>query len=211
MNALEPSPDSRICQTAACSRASARYATPVHSRSCARLRDHSFGAIARFVARRAAQLDQQKRASVGQKPHTRHLLDARELGQILIEAFERFGTMLEHPRRLIRCDEDVVEAEHGQRDFLRARHGSNRGAQNRGERALGADDRARDIEAALRHQLVEVVAGDAARQFREMRAHRIGASGREVRAGASRVRLRGRRARLRVLSSTSVIEPCSES
>ena len=173
MNALEPSPDSRICQTAACCSCVRQVRDAGAFAELARLRDHSLGTLARFVARRATQLDQQKRAPGGQKPHTRHLFDSRELRKILVEAFQRFRAMLEQPRRLIRRDKNVVEAQHGQPDFLRARDTSNRRAQNRGERALGANDRARDIEATLRHQLVKIVAGDASRQFREMRAHRI--------------------------------------
>ena len=160
------------------------------------LRDHSLGTLARFVARRATQLDQQKRAPGGQKPHARHLLDSRELGKILVEAFQRFRAMLEQPRRLIRRDKNVVEAEHRQPDFLRARDTSNCRAQNCGERALRANDRARNIEATLRHQLVKIVARHASRQFREMRAHRIRAMVAKLAQAASRARLRGLRARL---------------
>ena len=44
--------------------------------------------------------------------------------------------------------------------------------------ALGADERARDVEAVLGQQLVEVVAGDAARDLREARADQRRRSGR---------------------------------
>ena len=140
----------------------------------ARLRDHAFRAPARFVLRFAAQLDEQKSAPGGEKSHARHRLDARELGKILIEAFQRFGAMLEQPRRLIRRDEYVVESEHDQPEILRARHGSYRRADDCGERALRANDCAGKVEAPLRHQLVEVVARDAARKPGEMSAHGIG-------------------------------------
>ena len=174
------------------------------------LRDHSLRTLTRFVARRSAQLDQQKRAPGRQKPHARHLLDPRELGKILVEAFQRFGTMLKQPRRLIRRDKDIVEAEHGQPDFLRARDTSNCGAQNRGERAFRADDRARDVEAALRHQLVKIVSRHASRQFREMRAHRIRAM--VAKLAEPRIELAfATAARDRSVEAASSIEPCSES
>ncbi len=142
----------------------------------ARLPEHAFGALARFVLRFAAQLDEQKSAAGGDKSHTRHRLDARELGKILIEAFQRLGAMLEQPRRLIPRDEYVVESEHDQPKFLRARHGSYRRADDCGERALRANDCAGKVEAPLRHQLVQVVPGDAARKPGETSAHGIGGS-----------------------------------
>ncbi len=140
----------------------------------ARVPDHAIRALARFVPRRAAQLDEQKSAPGGQKSHARHRLDARKLGKILIEAFQRFGAMLEQPRRLIRRDEYVVEAEHDQPEFVRAWHGSYCRADDCGERTLRANDCAGKVEAPLRHQLVEVVARDAARKLGEMSAHGIG-------------------------------------
>ena len=46
--------------------------------------------------------------------------------------------------------------------------------------ALGADQRAGDVEAVLGQQLVEIVAGDAARNFRIARADQVGVAARNA-------------------------------
>ena len=51
--------------------------------------------------------------------------------------------------------------------------------------AFGADQRARDVEAVLGQQLVEVVAGDAARDVREARADQVGVAVAQRRAAAA--------------------------
>ena len=54
---------------------------------------------------------------------------------------------------------------------LRALYQPHRRLEHRDARAFGAHQRAGDMEAVLRQQLVKVVAGDAARDVRKMLAH----------------------------------------
>ena len=68
---------------------------------------------------------------------------------------------------------DVREPEHEQRPARRARHEARRRLEDRDARALRPDQRARHVEAVLRQQEVEVVAGHPARDLREPRAHEV--------------------------------------
>src|SRR5579875_959698 len=84
----------------------------------------------------------------------------------MFQAFEGFGPMLKNPRYLVGGDEDIVKAEHGQRDF--ARTGSDlkcRFKYDR-QRALRSGQRPPRMESVFRQQPVEVVARNAARNFR---------------------------------------------
>ena len=93
---------------------------------------------------------------------------AAELDQLLIEAFQRLRPMFENPRHLIGRQEHVVEAQHHQgRVCVGARTSRTVADQRRRQRPFGADQRARQVEAVLRQQLVEVVAGDAPWNLRE--------------------------------------------
>ena len=65
----------------------------------------------------------------------------------------------------------VREAEDGQRPHRRRLDEPDRRLQHRGARALGADERAGDVEPVLRQQLVEVVARDPPGELGERRAH----------------------------------------
>ena len=80
---------------------------------------------------------------------------------------------------------DVVEADDRQHALLRAVDQVERGPQDRDAGDFGADQRARDVEAVLRQQLVEIfVAGDAARDFRIARADEVAVAIAEIRPAA---------------------------
>ncbi len=69
---------------------------------------------------------------------------------------------------------DVGEAQHQDHPRLRTGHQPRLGFQRDDAGAFAADQRARDVEAVFRQQLIEVVAGDAALDFRETRANQVG-------------------------------------
>ena len=89
--------------------------------------------------------------------------------------FEADRLELEDLRHVVAGGVDVRVAEHEQRARLRARSSrSIVGLQNGDAGAFGADQRARDVEAVLGQQFVEVVARHAARDLREPRADQVG-------------------------------------
>ena len=75
--------------------------------------------------------------------------------------------MLEGERNGIGGEERIVEAEHGKDAKRRAGGEVQRGGNDVGAGAFGADQCARHMEIVFGQQLVEVVAGDAARNARE--------------------------------------------
>ncbi len=87
--------------------------------------------------------------------------------ETIVETFERLRPMREHPGHLVGGQINIVEAEHDQAQPARARHELERGAERDCERAFGARDRARQVKAVFRQELVEIVARDAPRDFRE--------------------------------------------
>ena len=68
----------------------------------------------------------------------------------------------------------VAVAEADQRAVLRALDQPQLGFEHDHARALCADQRARHVESVFRQQLIEVVAGDAPGNFRELRADQAG-------------------------------------
>ena len=82
--------------------------------------------------------------------------------------------MREHGADVVGRGGDVREAQHGQGAVRRLLDQLDGRLQNRRERPLAADDGARDVQAALGQQLVEVVARDAAREVREAGADGAG-------------------------------------
>ena len=84
---------------------------------------------------------------------------------------------------------DVGVAEHHQ-GRVRGRHGHQLqlGAQHGDQRRLAADEQPGDVEAVLRQQGVQVVAGDAARDVREAGADLVGVGRRAAAATAGRSR-----------------------
>ena len=85
---------------------------------------------------------------------------------MMVEALERLRAMLQNPWHLVGGEVDVVEAEHHQREPSRTRHEPERRGERHAKGPLGTDQRARQIVPAFGQKLVEVVAGDAARNFR---------------------------------------------
>ncbi len=131
-----------------------------------RLGRQPLGRRTRVIVGIGAKLDDQKRTTVRQQAHCVEPFGAREVGQMMVEALERLRAMLQNPRHLVGGEVDVVEAEHHQRKPARARHQPERRGERDRQCALRADQRAREVVAALRQKLVEVVAGDAAWNFR---------------------------------------------
>src|SRR5579885_526769 len=127
------------------------------------------GAVRRF----GSQLDNEKRAAVGQKPHAGQSFGSREIRQMMVETFERFGAMPQDPRRLIRGRVNVLEAQHDQDYRPRAWNELQCRAQRDSAGALAADQRSRKMEPLLGEKLVEVVARDAARDAREVGSYRV--------------------------------------
>ena len=112
--------------------------------------------------------------------------------------------MLERERNGVGGEKRIVEAEHGEHAKRRAGGEVQRGGDDVGAGALGADQRARDMKIVFRQQLVEVVAGDAARNAGKFFADQSGVAVADAReagvdladaaAGADeRVELLGRR------------------
>jgi hypothetical protein len=106
--------------------------------------------VAHFIGGLTAELNQQKRAPRGQQIHRRDAFFPRDVRQVMIEAFERLRPMSQHPRHLIGGEENIVEADHHEREMLRLRHEAHRRIQNRGECPLRSDNRAREVEAIFR-------------------------------------------------------------
>ena len=79
--------------------------------------------------------------------------------------------MLQDERHIVGGDEGIGKAEADEDAARRAVHQAQRCFEHGDAGAFAADQRARDVEAILRKQLVEVVAGDAAGNFREALAN----------------------------------------
>ena len=84
------------------------------------------------------------------------------------------GLCVEELGDVVGGDEDVGEAEHDQRAALRARRSAAAWPRDDDARAFAADQRAGHVEAVFGQQLVEVVAGDAARDAGKLLADEVG-------------------------------------
>ncbi len=125
---------------------------------------YSFGFGAGLLGRGCTDFDKQK-ANSGRKlveVAESETLAAHEVDEKRIEAFEADGLVLERERNRIGGEECVIEAKHGEHAEGRAGGEVQRGGEDIGACALRPDQRARNIEVALRKQLVEVIAGDTA-------------------------------------------------
>ena len=80
-----------------------------------------------------------------------------------IEAFEADRLVLEHRGHVIGGDEGIGKAEHHQAAMLRAMSERAARLQHGNAGAFAAHQCAGDVEAVFRQQLIQVVAGDAAR------------------------------------------------
>ena len=123
------------------------------------------GLVLDLVSIVAAEFDVQPRApfgeerALGREPSLGdHVLD-----QLVVEPLEpdRLGSLEDH-RDVVGGLEHIGIAEQQRAALLRARDQADRRVEDVRAGALGADERARDVEAVLGEQLVEVVAGHAA-------------------------------------------------
>jgi hypothetical protein len=106
------------------------------------------------------------------------ILAAHEVDQHAVEAFQADGAVLEDARHGVGGEEGVGKASDGEHAEGRAGGEVERGGDDGGAGALGADQRAGDVEAVFVEQLVEVVAGDAAGNAGKFLADERGSSGR---------------------------------
>ena len=109
----------------------------------------------------------------GSRFDRRHPLCAREVRQMMVEAFQRLRAMLEHPRHLIGREKTSSKPSTTSARCAGLRHQPHRRIENRRQRPFRADHRARQIEAVLRQQFVEIVARYATRNFRISRRESI--------------------------------------
>ena len=124
-----------------------------------------FGLVAGLFGAPCAHFDEQK-AAAGRKVievFEREALAAHEIDEHGIEAFETDGLVLEGERDGVGGEKRIVETEHGEDAEGRAGGEVERGGDDVGAGALRADQRAGHVEVVFGQQLVEVVAGDAAR------------------------------------------------
>ena len=135
-----------------------------------------FGACVALLARVGAELDQQPALAVGQQrrlalvlPLLHHVVD-----QPAVDPLEADRAVAEDLRHVVGRFEDVRVAEHQQRAGGGRVDEAHRRLQHGRQGALRADQGAGDVEALLGQQLVEVVAGDAARDVGVALADQLG-------------------------------------
>ena len=109
----------------------------------------------------------------GSRCHRRHPFVARKIRQMMVEALQRFRAMIKQPRRLIGSDKNVVKAEHDHRELVRLRHQMHR----RSSTTASVPSEPTTARARLKpfsgSKLVEIVAGDSARNFRITLPHQV--------------------------------------
>ena len=93
---------------------------------------------------------------------------AHELDEEMVETFEADRVVLERERDGVGGEEAVGESEDGEDAMGRTGGEVERGGEDIDAGAFAANEGAGDVEAALGQQLVEVVAGDAARDARKL-------------------------------------------
>jgi len=76
------------------------------------LADQLLRTLARFVFGGATEFSDQEGAALGKQLDAGEGFAARELRQLVVEAFERLGPMRQNPHNLVGGFEDIVEAEH---------------------------------------------------------------------------------------------------
>ena len=117
-----------------------------------------------------AEFDQENAAALGNEIETGLIFLAQVVDHGGFKAFEADGAELKNFGDMVGGLEGVRVTEAEQRAVLRTVDQVELGFENRYAGALGADERARDVESVFRQQLIEVVAGDAARNVGEFRA-----------------------------------------
>ena len=141
-----------------------------------RARKH-FGLGARLLGGPCAHLDQQE-ANSGRKLVQllqRQALAAHEFDQKMVETLEADGLVLQRTGNGVGGLECIGESQHREHAMGRARRQVEVCGEHVDAGAFRADQRAGHVEAALRQQFVQVVAGDAPRNAREPLAdqHRV--------------------------------------
>ena len=99
-------------------------------------------------------------------------LAQHEVDEQAVEAFEADGFVLQYGGNVVGGDEGVGKAETDENAAGWAWHQAHC-FENGDAGAFAADQGAGDVEAVLRQQLVEIVAGDAARNFGKARADQV--------------------------------------
>ena len=129
--------------------------------------------VALAVARGAGGLGGARARELGQQPAVAGGEAVQVAEQGRVHALQPGRPVPEHLADVVGGDGDVREAEHGQRPVGGLLDERDRRLQDRDQRALAADQRAGDVQPALGQQLVEVVAGHAAREVGEAGADRV--------------------------------------
>ena len=129
----------------------------------------AFAFSVRFLLRLAAELGDEPAAARRQNGDAAHVgvLVAHELDELVVHRLE--------PDRAVIADEgggvsrliDVREGKERDGALWRAVNEVQRGFEDSDAGSFRADQRARDVEAVLGEKFVEIVTGDAARDFRD--------------------------------------------
>ena len=94
-------------------------------------------------------------------------LRAQRVGDGIVEAFEADGFVREDLGHVVGCNEGVGKGDADQTPKRRACREPERRLEHGRTRAFAADERTRDVKAVFRQELVQVVAGHAARNARK--------------------------------------------
>jgi hypothetical protein len=131
--------------------------------------------LARVIVVAAAELDEQPRPAVRQElPFAREESEAlHRVGRARVEALQADRPVFEQVDDVVRRVEVVGVGEYRERAGRRVLHEANGRAEYERARALGRRQRARDVEAALRKQLVEAVSGHAPWDVRKACPHEV--------------------------------------
>ena len=148
-----------------------------------RIRHEPPRALIGLLLRVGAELDEEPGAVlvVGRKLRQLgrvHVLLPLVLEEDVVDRLQPDRPVLGDPGHLVSGQADVLERDHDEHALEEARRQQELGLEHGGAGALGAGQRAREVEAVLRQQLVEVVARHAARQA--LRARKAAADQRLV-------------------------------
>ena len=126
-----------------------------------------------------ADLGHQPALALGHRGHRALVdaLDALELDDDAVDALQEVRLVGQDRVDAARGRDDVAEPEHHQRRVPGLDDEVELGVQHRHQRRLGAHQRAGEVEARARHQVVEVVARHAARDVGEALGHQRGVVG----------------------------------
>ena len=125
---------------------------------------------ARVVIGVGAKLHEQESAAVRQQCDVveRQLLAAKKVHQHAIEPLEPNRFVIQDLRHRVSRGECIRKAKHHKLPVLGALHQAHRCFEDSYACGFRADQCARDVKSILRQQLIEVVAGDPARDVRKV-------------------------------------------